>query len=171
MNGTRTRPVCSAPTCQNKATTSYDTLCTTHRAEQRPRLAEDRWIRRLWASIEPTGFCWNWIGRTGTHGYGTVPTTSLAIRALARYAPHPVPSNQARWRAHRLIYNLLVGPIPDEMVLDHLCRNQTCVNPDHLEVVTQSVNVWRSNSNLVHSLARPHAADTESRYLMAGAGR
>ena len=47
-------------------------------------------------------------------------------------------------RAHRLVYETLVGPIPDGLVLDHLCKNVQCVNPDHLEPVTQAVNLDRS---------------------------
>jgi hypothetical protein len=45
--------------------------------------------------------------------------------------------------AHRLFYEQLVGPIPDGLQLDHLCRVRHCVNPDHLEPVTQTANVLR----------------------------
>jgi hypothetical protein len=50
--------------------------------------------------------------------------------------------------AHRWIYRRVVGPIPDGMVIDHLCRNKSCVNPDHLEPVTHSVNLLRGHAAL-----------------------
>lgn len=66
--------------------------------------------------------CWVWTGAVcPTTGYGTVGTSS----------------------AHQRSWELLVGPVPDGLVLDHLCRVRHCVNPDHLEPVTQRENVRR----------------------------
>lgn len=48
--------------------------------------------------------------------------------------------------AHRVAYELLIGPIPAGMTLDHLCRNRLCVNPVHLEAVTNRVNILRGTS-------------------------
>ena len=48
-----------------------------------------------------------------------------------------------RYRAHRLVYEHCVGPIPDRMVIDHLCRNRACVEPTHLEPVTHRENTLR----------------------------
>jgi hypothetical protein len=45
--------------------------------------------------------------------------------------------------AYKLAYELTVGSVPDGLVLDHLCRNEPCVNPGHLEPVTQRVNLLR----------------------------
>lgn len=65
--------------------------------------------------------CWLWTGPTDGHGYGRA----------------------GRVRAHRFSYELLVGPIPDGLVLDHLCRVPLCVRPDHLEPVTDGENTRR----------------------------
>lgn len=51
------------------------------------------------------------------------------------------------YAAHRYAYQELVGPIPDGLDLDHLCRNRACTNPDHLEPVTRKENINRSAKN------------------------
>lgn len=54
--------------------------------------------------------------------------------------------NPIRKLGHRLTYETHVGPIPEGLVLDHLCRNRKCVNPAHLEPVTHAVNIGRGES-------------------------
>lgn len=71
------------------------------------------------------GQCWIWTGSCNDVGYG--------------YFNHPDTGY-----AHRAAYLLLVGPIPEGAELDHLCRNKSCVKPDHLEPVTARVNVRRA---------------------------
>jgi hypothetical protein len=51
--------------------------------------------------------------------------------------------------AHRVAYEWTYGPIPDGLVIDHLCRNKRCVNPDHLEAVTHLANVQRGTASAV----------------------
>lgn len=79
----------------------------------------------FWALADKTDECWNWSGSIHRLGYG-----------------------QVRWgggfrKAHRVAYELAIGPIPDGLELDHLCRNRRCVRPDHLEPVTHAENVRR----------------------------
>jgi hypothetical protein len=72
--------------------------------------------------------CWIWCLCTDGGGYGQ---TKVGGRAQL---------------AHRVYYERHVGPIPDGLELDHLCRVRNCVNPDHLEPVTSAVNTQRGNS-------------------------
>lgn len=77
------------------------------------------------AQDDETG-CWEWQGCLTGHGYGQFPYLHKNLRA------------------HRWGYEQLVGPIPDGLVLDHLCLNTKCVNPGHLEPVTQRENTRRA---------------------------
>ncbi|MGH2685308.1 MAG: HNH endonuclease signature motif containing protein [Actinomycetota bacterium] len=79
---------------------------------------------------DPSG-CWLWTGKLNDWGYGYVRTGSRKTGRKVR-------------RAHRVAYELLVGPIPADFQLDHVCRVRHCVNPAHLEPVTPRVNTRRS---------------------------
>lgn len=82
---------------------------------------------RFWAKVEPRGECWIWTG-------------SLNVRSGYPYVKY-----QGKVRpAYRVSYELLVGPIPPGLDIDHLCRTPACVNPEHLEAVTHRENVARS---------------------------
>lgn len=72
-----------------------------------------------------SGDCIIWTGGLNTRGYGVV-----------HY-------NDKSKLAHRLIYEEIVGKIPQGLVLDHLCRNRACINPSHLEIVTNKENILR----------------------------
>ncbi len=76
--------------------------------------------------------CWMWTGHIHPSGYGYV------VRGIG--------SSQRLSRVHRVTYEHFRGPIPDGLVLDHLCRVRSCANPDHLEAVTNRVNVLRGYS-------------------------
>jgi hypothetical protein len=84
---------------------------------------------RFFAKVVKTETCWNWIAGVGDRGYGAFTTQR---NGPTRVTP-----------AHRYCYEILVGPIPLGLVLDHLCRKPRCVNPAHLEPVTQAENTRR----------------------------
>jgi hypothetical protein len=96
--------------------------------------------------------CWEWTGYTMTNGYGTV---------------HRRPGKHL---VHRYAYELLIGPIPARLVIDHLCRVRHCVNPDHLEPVPQRENLRRgvgvppANPLKTHCF-RGHRYDEDNTYL------
>jgi hypothetical protein len=58
--------------------------------------------------------------------------------------------------SHRVVYEALVGPIPEEAVIDHLCRVRNCVNPDHLEPTTTKVNILRGTTPSADNARKTH---------------
>lgn len=78
-------------------------------------------------SPEPMSGCWLWSGEITRAGYGAVSKTV----------------NTKRQMAHRVVYELYKGAIPDGLELDHKCLMKLCVNPDHLEPVTHAENMRR----------------------------
>lgn len=98
------------------------------RVEEMPGSAPIPLDVRLWPKIDAGGDCWEWIAGRDAKGYGRI--------SVDRRARH----------AHRVVWSMLVGPIPDRLEIDHRCRNHGCVNPDHLELVTRRVNVRRGYS-------------------------
>lgn len=86
--------------------------------------------------IEENG-CWSWVGnRVG--GYGKWPIGNKI------------------YPAHRVMYERAKGPIPAGLQLDHLCRNTGCVNPDHLEAVTGTINVLRGTGPTAQNARKTH---------------
>lgn len=76
--------------------------------------------------------CWPWVGAiTASTGYGKINVGTVDGKKIAR-------------TAHRVIYELLIGPILAGLHIDHLCRVRHCVRPDHLEAVTQGENNRRA---------------------------
>lgn len=77
-------------------------------------------------SINEHGFCWFWTGSLGAKGY-------------ARFRNE----HGKKVFVHRWAYELMVGPIPEGLTIDHLCRKTNCCNPEHLEPVTDLENIAR----------------------------
>lgn len=113
---------------------------------------------RLWSQITQEGDCWIWHGSVDKLGYGHISI------------------QKQPWLLHRYIYVLTRGPLPDELVIDHLCRRPPCVNPAHLDPVPQRVNVFRGLSPIaanVHKThcAQGHAYSLENTWISPAGGR
>jgi len=94
---------------------------------------------RFWAKVTKGPDCWEWTAGRQGQGYG---------------AFHP--TKQTSVLAHRYAYELAYGPIPEGMVIDHLCRNRACVNVVHLEVVTNEENLRRGLGYALQNGMRDH---------------
>lgn len=93
---------------------------------------------RFWKRVRKTDACWEWTGAHTGGGYGATYKSGRQVVA------------------HRIAYELLVGPIPEGLQLDHLCRNRGCVNPAHLEPVSQRVNLLRGDTVVARHAAKTH---------------
>lgn len=85
-------------------------------------------IMRFLSKVRVEKGCWVWTGRLMHKGYGQFSPTS-----------------KKNVRAHKFSYETFISKVPHGLCLDHLCRNRSCVNPEHLEPVTNRENLRRSN--------------------------
>jgi hypothetical protein len=98
--------------------------------------------RRILASIrKDESGCWRWQKGKTANGYGR-----LTVDGRPR-------------RAHRAAYEEFVGPIPDGLQLDHLCRVRDCVNPAHLEPVTSRENTLRGDTGPARNAAKTECSN------------
>lgn len=91
----------------------------------------------LAATLDPSA-CWEWPGLIDQKGYGVIFF------------------ERKQRKAHRIMYEQIVGPIPDDREPDHLCRNRRCWNPRHIEVVEHRVNSLRSESPMAENARKDH---------------
>lgn len=85
-------------------------------------------LEKFWQKVDKDGGapCWIWTGALNGNGYGRLRRNSFNL--------YP----------HRVAYEYEVGPIPEGFQIDHLCGVRACVNPDHLEAVSQYENNRRA---------------------------
>lgn len=95
---------------------------------------------RLWSRVTKTESCWLWTGAISQNGYGVIGLTGGTKNDFV----------------HRVAYRLTKGLIPEgrSNVVDHLCRNRRCVNPDHLELVRQRTNILRGTLGVLKTRCR-----------------
>lgn len=102
---------------------SGDPLVTVGRP-RRPAPADERFFARV---VAGPGCCWIWTGPLS----GPYASFSVGRRSVL---------------GHRWVWEFTNSPIPEGLTVDHLCRVKRCVNPSHMEIVTQRVNGERSDS-------------------------
>ena len=113
---------------------------------------------RFWAKVSKSDGCWLWTAATGSNGYG---------RFLV---------NGALVLPHRWSYEQVNGPLTRALVVDHLCRNVSCVNPQHLDAVSQQDNIRRGLRSTPGIFRKPlcrkgHALTPENTETRRGGGR
>ena len=109
------------------------------------RALEERLFEKVDRDQIGTG-CWIWTAGTNGKGYGYIRKGGQGSRTVPAY---------------RVMYETLVGPIPDGLCLDHLCRTPRCVNPAHLEPVTKGENTRRDKA-LIRYCAKGHEFTPEN---------
>lgn len=114
--------------------------------------------RRFWAKVDAhPGGCWLWTAGRFSNGYGLFSLGGKPRRNAL---------------AHRWLYERLVGPVPEGLDLDHLCRVRHCVNPAHLEPVTRSVNLQRGAKRPPQELCkRGHALSEDNVHINPAGAR
>jgi len=101
-------------------------------------------LNRLWSKVMkgPGGNdCWGWADVLSEDGYAYLGVGGR---------------EGGKFLVHRLLYELVIGPIPDGKELDHLCRNRWCVRPDHQEPVTRLINLIRGQTTTARHAAATH---------------
>ena len=110
------------------------------------------------SKVRKSDGCWLWAGGRTEAGYGR-----FSVGGASR-------------SAHRMVYQVLRGPVDPSLDLDHLCRNPRCVNPEHLEPVTHRENLLRGDTVSGRQAAKDtcsqgHPFSPENTHIRPGGGR
>jgi hypothetical protein len=132
-------------------TVTFTPATRTNSSSVEPWVYEARLLRR--SEVDERG-CWIWLGPSNPAGYGST------IRAWHK-----------GWLPHRLAFTVMVRPIPDGMQIDHLCRTRKCINPAHLEAVTQLENLRRQGSAVTHCPRGHEYSTANTRMTKPGSSR
>lgn len=113
----------------------------------------DSFITRLLNNYipEPNSGCWLWTAFINDNGYGKIG-----------YGRCPEGKGSIEFPAHRSMYEYTHGPIPKELTVDHLCRVRCCVNPEHLEIVSNKVNILRGTGPTALNAVKTHCPQGHS---------
>jgi hypothetical protein len=99
-------------------------------------------LDRFWSRVRMTeDGCMEWTGFLDRDGYGQIGLGGRGGRSV---------------RVHRWAYGFFVGPIPNGLVIDHLCRNRACANPAHMEPVTVTENTRRGLAPTAMNAQKTH---------------
>lgn len=109
---------------------------------------------RFWMKVRvaPADCCWEWFAALDSHGYGKFGYEYRSVRA------------------HRFACELSGWVLDPDLHLDHLCRNRACVNPAHLEQVTQAENT-RRGASVITSCPHGHPYDEANTHFRANGRR
>lgn len=105
---------------------------------------DERTSARFWSKVAEDGDCWVWTAYRTPAGYGRFMDKGQCLLA------------------HRVAYEFMVGPIPEGLQLDHLCRNRACANPEHLDPVSPAVNTRRGEPASRTHCPQGHPYDDEN---------
>ena len=101
-------------------------------------------LKRLWSKVVKgpgENDCWGWTDVLSKDGYAYLGVDGR---------------KGGKFLVHRLLYELMIGPIPEGKELDHLCRNRWCVRPDHQEPVTRQVHILRGETIVARNAVATH---------------
>lgn len=125
-----------------------------------------------WQGTQPVGARWGMLDEPVARMFG--PTEWVGecvirtVRPTGKGGYTSIVINGVKHHAHRLSYELFVGPIPEGLHIDHLCKVTSCINPQHMEPVTIEENSIRRQGWDAGECANGHDISTPDKYYLIG---